>query len=87
MSNMESLESQLTEKERQARVHAKALASIKSAEVKREASGYAVMASALSYGEGATGDGVFGKISHAAKLFCILFAMLVPSLLIWSLLL
>ncbi len=87
MSNMESLESQLTEKERQARVNETALASIKSAKLKREARGYAVMASALSYGEGATGDGAFGKISHAAKLFCILFAMLAPSLLIWSVLL
>ncbi|WP_300012114.1 hypothetical protein [uncultured Roseobacter sp.] len=84
---MESLESQLTEKERQARVNEMALASIKSAKLKREASGYAVMASALSYGEGAMGDGAFGKISHAAKLFCILFAMLVPSLLIWIVLL
>lgn len=87
MSNMESLESQLTEKERQARVNAQALASISSVTRKREAVGYAVMAGALGYGDGAMGSGAFGKISHAAKLFCILFAMLAPSLLIWRVLL
>jgi hypothetical protein len=41
------------------------------------------MAAALGYGEGALGKGKFGKISHAAKLFCIGFAFLVPSLLLW----
>ncbi|WP_299402201.1 hypothetical protein [uncultured Roseobacter sp.] len=87
MSNMESLESQLTEKERQARINAQALSSIEAENTKREAGGYAVMAAALGYGEGALGDGRFGKVSHAAKLFCILFAMLVPSLLVWHVLL
>lgn len=87
MSNMESLESQLTEQERQARVNARALDSITSRRRRREARGYAVMASAASYGEGALGSGAFGKISHTAKLFCIGFAMLVPSLLVWRVLL
>jgi hypothetical protein len=46
-----------------------------------------VMASFMGYGESALGNGIFGKVSHGAKLFCILFAMLVPSLLIWQVML
>ncbi|WP_300037080.1 hypothetical protein [uncultured Roseobacter sp.] len=87
MSNMENLDSQLTEKERQAEVNRRAMASVQAQRIRREARGYAVMGSALNYGEGAMGGGAFGKISHGAKLFCILFAMLVPSLLIWRVLL
>lgn len=87
MSNMESLESQLSEKERQAQMNEQALASIQTEKSKREAGGYAVMAAFLGYGEGALGKGAFGKISHAAKLFCIAFAFLAPSLLIWRVLL
>lgn len=87
MSNMENLDSQLSEKERQRLVHEQALSSIRASKVRQEAQGYAVMAGFLGYGEGALGQGVFGKASHVAKLFCILFAMLAPSLLIWSVLL
>ncbi len=87
MSNMESLEGQLSEQERQAEVHARAMASINAKRRKSEAQGYGVMSGALGYGEGALGSGAFGKISHGAKLFCILFAMLTPSLLVWGYLL
>ncbi|MGC3938458.1 hypothetical protein ACOTTU_11710 [Roseobacter sp. EG26] len=87
MSNMESLESQLSEKERQMRVNGRALAGIEAEKRQKEARGYAVMASVLGYGEGALGNGSFGKVSHIAKLFCIGFAMLAPSLLIWQVLL
>ncbi len=83
MSNMENLETQLTEKERQQKVYESSLKSIGMDKTRREARGYAVMSSALGYGEGALGNGTFGKISHFAKLFCIGFAFLVPSLLIW----
>ncbi|WP_295313890.1 hypothetical protein [Roseobacter sp.] len=87
MSNMENLETELSEKERQARVNEAALASIAAERNRRSASGHAVISSAMGYGSGALGKGVFGRISHAAKLFCILFAFLVPSLLIWQVLL
>ena len=87
MSNMENLERQLSEQERQAQVNARALSAIEAEERKNEARGYAVMASFLGYGEGALGEGTFGKVSHFAKLFCIGFAFLVPSLLIWTVLL
>lgn len=87
MSNMENLENQLNEKERQDQVHQLALEARGAKETKREAGGYAVMAAVIGYGEGAMGDGTFGKVSHAAKLFCIGFAFLVPSLLVWRVLL
>ncbi|MBW4709780.1 hypothetical protein KX928_18485 [Roseobacter sp. YSTF-M11] len=87
MSNMENLEHQLSEKERQARVNARALNEITAERRKREARGYAVMSGALGYGESALGDGSFGKIAHFAKLFCIGIAMLIPSLLVWQVLL
>lgn len=87
MSKMENLETDLSEKERQSIVNARALQSIRQSNIKREAQGYAVLSGALGYGEGALGQGMFGKISHAAKLFCIGFAFLAPSLLIWHVLL
>ncbi|WP_299967812.1 hypothetical protein [uncultured Roseobacter sp.] len=87
MSNMENLESQLTEQERQSKINGDALASVLATGRRREARGYAMMSAALGYGEGALGTGVFGKISHLAKLFCIGFAFLAPSLLVWYVLL
>ncbi len=87
MSNMENLDTQLSEKERQMHVYEESVAAIKMEQTKREAGGYAVMAAAIGYGEGALGEGRFGKVSHAAKLFCIGFAFLVPSLLVWRVLL
>lgn len=87
MSNMENLDMALTEQERQTAVYTKALASIEARSRKSEARGYGVMSGALSYGEGALGNGLFGKISHGARLFCILFGMLAPSLLVWTYLL
>lgn len=83
MTNMENLEYQLSEKERQQKVNELALESLNSDMRRSEARGYAVMSAALGYGEGSTGNGTFGKISHVSKLFCILFAFLIPSILIW----
>jgi hypothetical protein len=83
MSNMENLDVQLSEKERQDSVYTAALKQMEADETRRSAGGHAVMAAALGYGEGALGTGRFGKITHGAKLFCIGFAFLVPSLLMW----
>ncbi len=87
MSNMENLDMALTEQERQTAVYTKALASIEARRRKSEAQGYGLMSGALGYGEGALGTGLFSKISHGAKLFCILFGMLAPSALVWMYLL
>lgn len=58
-----------------------AMASLKMDAIKRERNGYAVIGGAMNYGESSLGDGLFGKISHGAKLFCIAFALLAPNLL------
>ena len=87
MSNMENLVGQLDEKERQEKTFKAAMTQIKAKEKLRESIGYAVMSAALRFGEGALGDGSLAKISHGAKLFCIGFAFLVPSLLMWRVML
>ncbi|MEM6761124.1 MAG: hypothetical protein AAF601_16755 [Pseudomonadota bacterium] len=84
---MENLDTQLSEKERQQKVYDAGVASLTVQGVKKEAGGYAVMSAAMGYGEGSMGSGTFGKVSHGAKLFCIGFAFLAPSLLIWRVLL
>lgn len=87
MTDMNEPGRNLSEAERQERVHARALASIAAEKRKSEAHGYAVLASAISIGTAAGRGGTFAKISHGAKLFCIGFAFLVPSLLVWRVLL
>jgi len=87
MSNMENLESQLSEQERQTKIYEDAVASINADKNRKSAQGYAMMASISGYGEGAMGTGTFGKITHGCKLFLIAFALLVPSLLVWRVLL
>ncbi len=87
MSNMESLEVQLNEKERQEKTFQAAVSRIKAEKRLQEANGYAVMSAAFGYGKGALGDGKLAKFSHGAKLFCIGFAFLVPSLLMWRVIL
>lgn len=58
-----------------------AMASIEAEKRRREASGYAWMASAMSYGEAAESESRFGKIARGAKWFVIWTAMIVPNLL------
>lgn len=87
MTNMENMNKQLQEHTRLDDIYQASIASIEAEKVKREAQGYVMIGGAMAYGEGALGTGLFGKISHGAKLFCILFAMLAPSLLIWQVLL
>lgn len=87
MSNMENLESKLTEAERQSVVYEQAMASIAHKRHMAPRDGHAVMAAFMSYGESASEGPVMSKAAHGAKLFCILFAMLAPSLLIWQVML
>jgi hypothetical protein len=81
---MENMDKQLAEHERREAVYIAAMAQIKAEQLKREAQGYMMIGGAMAYGEGALGTGLFGKVSHGAKLFCILFGMLAPSLLLWK---
>lgn len=87
MVNMENLESKLSEAERQRVVYETAMASISRERETAPAGGHATMAAAMGYGASASDGFVMSKVSHGAKLFCILFAMLTPSLLIWQVML
>ena len=82
MTRMENLQPDLDEQARQDAVYQSAMASIQRSKMEQEKQGYVVMAGFMSYGEGALGDGWFGKVSHAAKLFCIGFAFAVPPLMV-----
>lgn len=64
-----------------------ALQSIAAKDRQIEAQGYAMIGGAMNYGEAAMGDGLFGRISSAAKWFCLWFAMMVPVFLFWRVLL
>lgn len=86
MSNLEDrhralMETQHAENPFAAKTQA-ALASIEAEKRSKEASGYAWMAAAMSYGDVAEGDGRVGKFTRASKWFVLWFAMLLPSLLI-----
>lgn len=62
--------------------YANAVASIEAERLSKEASGYAWMAAAMSYGEAAEGTSRFGKIARASKWFVLWFAMALPCLLV-----
>lgn len=83
MTRMENLQPNLDEQARQDAVYERAMRSIQMEKMKLERSGYVVMSAALNYGEGALGNGWFGKASHAAKLFMITFACALPPVMVW----
>jgi len=87
MTNMESLETQLNEQERQTKVYEAAVASLKAEKTRNAARGHAVMSSFMSYGRASNGDGGFGKVTQLSKLFMIGFLFLAPSILVWQVLL
>ncbi len=58
-----------------------ALASIAAKDLQVEAQGYAMIGGAMNYGEASLGTGLFGRISTAAKWFCIWFGIVVPVIL------
>ena len=87
MTRMEDLQPDLDAQERMDARYQAAMASINRKKIEQERQGYAVMSAVMGYGEGSIGDGWFGKISHAAKLFMIAFAFALPVVLVWSYLL
>ncbi|WP_299771606.1 hypothetical protein [uncultured Tateyamaria sp.] len=87
MTHMENLQPNLDEQERQDARYNAALTSINRAKMERERQGYILMSAAMNYGEGALGDGWFGKVSHAAKLFMIAFTCALPVVFVWAYLL
>ncbi len=87
MTRMEDLQPNLDEQARQDAVYQAAMQSMQQKQREQERQGYVVMSAAMNWGEGSLGDGVFGKVSHAAKLFMITFACVTPPLLVWVVLL
>ena len=87
MTRMENLQPNLDEQARQDAVYENAMRSINAKRRGTERNGDVVMSSAMGYGEGALGDGLVGKASHAAKLFMIGFGCAVPPFLVWWVLL
>lgn len=82
MTNMESLDAQLAEKERQQAVYEKAMASLKQQNLDEEGAGLALMFGWDEFG-GQTKLGVGAKAAKAAEFFCIGFAFFAPVLLFW----
>lgn len=87
MTRMENLQPDLDEQARQDAVYQAAMSSINAARRETERQGYIVIGGAMTYGEGALGNGLFGKVSHAAKLFMIAFACALPPFMVWYVLL
>ena len=81
MTDMQNLEAQLSEKERQQRVYEAAMASLKQQRIDTERSGYALMAGWTTFGEKVEQGGTTTKIAKGAEMFCIGFAFLTPCLL------
>ena len=81
MSNMENLNAQLSEKERQRAVYERAMASISLQRKYREGEGEALMFAWDAFGEQTREKGMFRMASQFAMMFCIAFAFLLPSLL------
>ena len=83
MTNMESLNTQLAEKERQQRVYETAMASLKQQDAMDEGAGLTLMFGWDQFGEQVRG-GLLARASKAAELFCIGFAFVAPVLMFWS---
>ena len=62
-------------------IYEAAMRSIEASQNRRLANGYAVVGGAIAYGQGALGQGTFGKISRLAEVFCICFAFVLPNIL------
>lgn len=81
MSNMENLDAQLSEKERQQRVYEAAMRQLARQRALREGEGLALMFAWDAFGEEAQAGRRLGRISQWAANFCIGFAFLTPCLL------
>jgi hypothetical protein len=82
MTNMESLNAQLAEKERQHRVYEKAMASLRRQHLDEEGAGLALMFGWDEFG-GQTKTGFMARAAKFAELFCIGFAFFAPVLMFW----
>lgn len=82
MTNMEDLDTQLNEKERQQRVYEAAMRELARQRRIREGETLGIMYAWHAFGERSVADTRLGKLAHVAQLFCIGFAFLTPCLLV-----
>lgn len=81
MTNMENLDAQLAEKDRQQRVYEAAMASLKQQRLESEGAGLTLMFGWDEFGEQTKPGGSLAIASKAAEMFCIGFAFFAPCLL------
>ena len=81
MSNMQDLDAQLAEKERQQRVYDAAMRKLAARRLAQEGEGLGIVYAWNAFGERSLGDTRLGRLSRLAEKFCIGFAFLTPCLL------
>jgi hypothetical protein len=81
MSNMENLEAQLAERDRQQRVYDAAMTSLKHQRLDQDGAGLALMFAWDSFGEEVRENRAFAMMSKLSGMFCIGFAFVTPCLL------
>ncbi len=84
MTNMENLDRQLGEKERQQRVYEEAMAKLNHMRQTQEGEGLTLMFAWDAFGEAAAETSIIGKAAKGAEMFCIGFACAAPVLLFWA---
>lgn len=84
MTNMENLDRQLGEKERQQEVYEKAMAKLKHMRQTQEGEGLTLMFAWDAFGTSAAEGTLIGKAAKGAQMFCIAFAFAAPPLLFWT---
>ena len=83
MTNMERLDVQLAEKERQQQVYKKAMASLKQQHLEEEGAGLTLMFGWDEFGA-QTKTGLVARAAKGAEFFCIAFAFFAPVALFWA---
>ena len=71
------------EETRHSETYLRAVAAIEAEKRERERKSYALMMTAAAIGSGANGQGRLGRVTQLARNFCILFAFLTPSILLY----
>lgn len=83
MTNMQSLNAQLAEKERQQRVYERAMASLNQQKLEEEGAGLTLMFGWDEFGQ-QTKTGLVTRAAKGAEFFCIGFAFFAPVLMFWT---
>ncbi|MCF6445563.1 hypothetical protein [Nereida sp. MMG025] len=83
MTNMENMDAQMAEKERQQAVYERAMAELNAAPRPRAIKTY-VTSDVKTEEPLMFSEGMLGSMAHSAQLFCIAFAMITPIVFLWA---